>query len=654
MGRRWLSWLSCACLLSGCFSADDDGHHVGTRPDARPKYMDAGIDACVPLSCAAAGASCGEITDDGCGQPLDCGTCADPATCGGQGTDNVCAIPTAERACTDGWCWESPAPMPFSPASMFARSDADVWAVGGGGVVMHYDGTVWRSVPANTSADLHDIWMASPTDGWLVGAGGTVRRWNGTTWTTVASGTTAALRGVWGFSPTEVWIVGDSVSRKWNGTSLTTPLATSTPSLVDVFVPAAGKPFAVGEGRVWAYTGLTWSAQTSDAPTFTSYTLSHIAGTAVNVFAVGREHGFTSGEELIFHWNGQTWTQVSHPGDPEFTDAFTAGGAVYGVSDESIIDLDSFARTVGPTGTSTLAATGTPGRTFVATTGGVLWSGTGGVWASRGFGQRDRITAIAEVGDTVFFGGDRGRVIEWRDGLVVHEQPTTSGIRAIGGPARDDVWIVDASSRLFHFDGRAWTDVDTPPFVQADAIHATDTEVRLLGRGIYRRTSSDWEEEPTGTTGVTWVAVDEHEGELFAVGHDESDTPAPHVAHRAGGTWTELPAPGVPEVCGIAVAAANDIWVAGNDGAATPTGQVAHWDGSAWTTTTLAGTEAPCAIAIEDGEVFVAGMPNDIQHRLANGTWTVERPVPLGPLDVLHATSTDVWAAGAYGAILRR
>ena len=36
---------------------------------------------------------CGFVAD-GCGNAIDCGTCAPPQTCGGGGTPNVCAAPT--------------------------------------------------------------------------------------------------------------------------------------------------------------------------------------------------------------------------------------------------------------------------------------------------------------------------------------------------------------------------------------------------------------------------------------------------------------------------------------------------------------------------------------------------------------------------------
>jgi N-acetylneuraminic acid mutarotase len=50
--------------------------------------------SCVPLTCAAQGKTCGPVSD-GCGSVLNCGTCSAPQTCGGTGTPSVCgtAVP---------------------------------------------------------------------------------------------------------------------------------------------------------------------------------------------------------------------------------------------------------------------------------------------------------------------------------------------------------------------------------------------------------------------------------------------------------------------------------------------------------------------------------------------------------------------------------
>jgi hypothetical protein len=600
------------------------------------------IDACVPMTCEDLAANCDVVPDDGCGHPLDCGTCDAPAVCGGQGQANVCAIPEADRSCSGPWCWEAPSPLPFDAISLFAVSPSDVWAVGGGGVIMHFDGTRWSLAPSGTTQELDDIWMASATDGWIVGAGGTVLRWNGTQWAPKASGTTANLYGVSGDAANDVWIVGEGAARRWNGSAVVTPVASSVPQLLDVYVAPGAKVFAVGEGRVWAYSGTGWTAKTPDAPTFDSYVLDHITGTGTKAFAIGRSYSFGTGEELIYQWDGaNAWTSLSHPGDPEWTDAFADGGHVYGVSDESIIDLEGFARTVGP-GPTMVAASGAGGQVFIATNGGELWQGESGTYTTQSYGTRDKITAVAEIGGVPWFGTSGGDVLEWRGGLIVHHTQGAA-ITAIAGTSRDDVWAATVSS-TYHFDGHSWSYVSSYGFTAA--MHVKTGDVLLFGYHIWQQAENGFSEVTiTGLPAMAWRASYDLGGDVYAVGVEDAGTTNAHVVKRVAGTWSELPQPGLADACGIAVAADDDLWIAGGDGT---TGVVAHWNGSAWTKTAVAGTQRVCAIEVAGGEVFTAS-GGDVQHG-----GTTEHVLTSGGVNVLRSIGDSLWLGGDHGAVVRR
>ncbi|NLN61451.1 MAG: hypothetical protein GX146_01035 [Myxococcales bacterium] len=56
---------------------------------------------CVPKTCLDHDANCGEL-DDGCGAPLQCGTCEGELTCGGAGLPNVCGT-TCGDGCPEGF-----------------------------------------------------------------------------------------------------------------------------------------------------------------------------------------------------------------------------------------------------------------------------------------------------------------------------------------------------------------------------------------------------------------------------------------------------------------------------------------------------------------------------------------------------------------------
>lgn len=645
----------CVVFLGACFFNNDEDGGPGnyTRPDARP-------DACLRRVCTNEGANCGAI-DDGCGGTLECGTCSGLATCGGGGTPNVCAIPAADRVCSDGWCWETPAPFPFSPARTFAVSPTDVWTVGGRGTVMHFDGTHWRTVAAGTTEHLTDIWMASATDGWLVGYGGVVRRWNGTQWNPIASGTTSPLTGVHGTAANNVMIVGHNVTKRWNGSNLL-DAAVTPPILNDVFI-AGSTVFAVGEGYVWELVTATWTERTGGSPTFTSYSLYSIAGTATNVFALGRSSSFGSGEDLGYQWSGSGWTAFSDPGDPEWEEVFVDGTTIYGASDESIATLPSLQRVQGPDGYMTALAAHS-GQIFVGmyplAGRDQLYTGiaNSSTWTpAPSFGNRFGLTRVATVGDSVWATGTN-RVVEWNGGPVEHELPVTlDEIFAIGGSSRTDVWLATRWD-TYHFDGTSWVEPDdAPPFVRAHAIVMLGAEPALIGEKVYTRANGTWTEHAMEAD-TLFEAGAAHDGQLYIAGHTRYSPYESRVTRQVNGTWTSLPNPPMQQACGLVVIADNDIWVSGFDAGASfsdpANGIVAHWNGSTWEATTHTGAGELCTLVRHDDELWVTGEEADLWTRSAAGTWTTTSPARVGSIRGLAAQGSTLWAVGDHGAILRR
>jgi hypothetical protein len=45
-----------------------------------------------------------------------------------------------------GWCWRSPRPHGQTLAAVSGTSHGDVWAVGPGGLIQHFDGSAWSKV----------------------------------------------------------------------------------------------------------------------------------------------------------------------------------------------------------------------------------------------------------------------------------------------------------------------------------------------------------------------------------------------------------------------------------------------------------------------------------------------------------------------------
>lgn len=552
--------------------------------------------------------------------------------------------------------------MPYSPNAVFARTASDVWAVGSRGLVLHFDGTAWTQMSANTSQDLHGIWMASASDGWLVGSGGVVRRWNGSTWATVASSTTKELRGVYGLSASSVWIVGDTASRYWNGSSLVSA-ALSTPSLDRVFAASASAVFAIGEGRVWKLATATWSAQTDSAPILSSYSLYGIAGTATSVYAAGRSHSLASSADLIYHWDGDTWTKLAASGNRWILDVYRDGTSIYAMTTSGVFQLGGAAKLDGPPNAEFRHAAGADGVVFAASSFGEPWRHDGTAWQLDAFGSYKPLHAIGQVGDDLWFAG-LGRVLEWRGGLVEHSFPAPE-IVAIAGTSRADIWAADFddpfwSDNVYHFDGATWQQIDPPSLTEVHAISVGTGDPLLVGDGVFRRAGTMWTEETVSTAPVLWRGAAELGSELYVVGaaRTEDNTSVAHIARKTNGVWTELPAPATEVLCGITVLAADDIWVAGFDGAiypATPQGTVSHWNGTHWSTTAIAEAGELCTVAVHDGVVWASGAETSLYKRSSGGSWTAESALAVGSIRALRTSTTgELWAVGDGGAVLHR
>ena len=193
------------CLEDGyCHPAEqlEDGGLV--RPDAGP---------CVPrdVSQACDIAECGFI-NDGC-RDVSCNKrCAGPMECGVK-TPNVCGFPSL---CTSsGWCWEHPLPQGHTLTASWRFDERHTWFVGENRVVLFHDGErSWLpELPAGLPRDsyLEAVHGSSPSDVYAVGQGALILHFNGTAWEReLVTGTTATphLRTVTALADGGAWAGG--------------------------------------------------------------------------------------------------------------------------------------------------------------------------------------------------------------------------------------------------------------------------------------------------------------------------------------------------------------------------------------------------------------------------------------------------------------
>ena len=62
---------------------------------------------------------------------------------------------------------------------------------------------------SGTTYHLYGVWGSSGSDVFAVGGNGTILHYNGSAWSSMTSGTTNNLLGVWGSSGSDVFAVGE-------------------------------------------------------------------------------------------------------------------------------------------------------------------------------------------------------------------------------------------------------------------------------------------------------------------------------------------------------------------------------------------------------------------------------------------------------------
>lgn len=105
---------------------------------------------------------------------------------------------------------------------VWASDINNVFAVGGQGTILRYDGAAWSVMDSNTTTTLRDVRCFGPNDVFAVGKGGTILHYDGSGWLPMASPTTSGLEALWGRTPSDLYAVGDdgillrSIGQSWS------------------------------------------------------------------------------------------------------------------------------------------------------------------------------------------------------------------------------------------------------------------------------------------------------------------------------------------------------------------------------------------------------------------------------------------------------
>jgi hypothetical protein len=119
----------------------------------------------------------------------------------------------------------------------------------------HWNGLDWTATTVGTSY-FHDLWGTGPNNIWAVGDGGAILHFNGSGWSNVASGTTQRLRAITGTDANHVWFAGDTgVMLFWNGSTLSAQQSGTTRAINSLWALAPNDVWAVGSAGLILHRG---------------------------------------------------------------------------------------------------------------------------------------------------------------------------------------------------------------------------------------------------------------------------------------------------------------------------------------------------------------------------------------------------------------
>jgi hypothetical protein len=170
---------------------------------------------------------------------------------------------------------DSPAGTIFS--DIHGSGPDDIWAVGTNGKAKHYDGMAWVTVTTASVSDIDDVWVAPDGNAWAVGENGIVMRYTpGSGWDDELDVTVSTVqwKAVAGTSSSDVWIAGyHNQMAHFDGTEWSFDEGSGYPSghVNKLWALASDDIWGVADfGAIIHYDGVSWRLlESRTAPSFT-------------------------------------------------------------------------------------------------------------------------------------------------------------------------------------------------------------------------------------------------------------------------------------------------------------------------------------------------------------------------------------------------
>jgi hypothetical protein len=578
----------------------------------------------------------------------------------------------------EGASWRGVNPPPIATALRGVRAfgDGQTVAVGEWGRVVRWDGQSVRVLRQDATQALNDVDGTGPEDLWVVGDGGLVLHYDGLLWKQIDSHTQRDLTSV-SVSPAGVWMLGeDIVLRYADGVIHQEPDGSKAGEQPFADIAADGEgAWMVGGNTVWRFDGKKWEA-TELAGQKAHLRLTAVASRGADkAWAVGTA-GATG---VILAFDGQQWTEF--PGRLEgVTDVAVGGVLPHGQG--RVYALLENGRTVswnaGEAGVSEMDPPAAGGVLKIdATADGPVAVGAAG-WMQRYDQGWQTQTSRFPAEDMEHVWGTGADDLWASSGAKLYQREAgkwspnnapgnTARILAIGGTGPGDTWAL-TEDFVMRWDGDMWTKSEAfdGPATHGDLWVAEGGDAWLIAG-----------KEPTGKDGVMtpgWLPKLFHfAGGQWAEVQVDSDVGTPQQVWASGPTdawvvgskgvfhYVNLPGDtGPSDWHDMKIAKATDVWGSNADNvwiaakAADGTLELTHWDGKTLAKRAVPELSGEARLTGRGGTVYATDGEMVVQ---ISGEFVTKYSLRMDDgafADFVALGTNDLYVAGDYGAVVRR
>ncbi len=593
--------------------------------------------------------------------------------CSGGGGGEVITPPPPGNA---SYHWMNPVSEGNFLTDVWGPSPTNLFATGGGGIVMRYDGQKWRLTRTPVTENLNAIWGTDASHVWAVGVDGVILFFNGSSWTKQDSHSDKTLNDVWGNWDMDVYAIGQEREiLHYDGVAWDTmAVANGNEILYSLWGNSVHDIYATGLGKkLLHFDGSSWGEVQTNA----SFALNAVWGTGPSdVFAVG-------GGGAAVHWDGLAWNNIDI-GEGIFpntlwgtgTDDVYAMGAASG-SGHNAFHWDGLSWS--PVETHTVEGiTGVFGAfSEVVAVGqaGMILRKSGAEFLPEPGGNIADLEAVwvSSDGSEAFAVGDAGTIVHFEnDKWTSMVSGTTQNLRGLGGTCSCAMYAVGENGTVLKYDGNNWSDFSPGGLtnyneVWVDASTGTAFLAGDGGSAIFLD-NGIWVHPSLGVTENLLSVWGSSTTNVYFVGMDNS-------AFKWNGTQFKLvtvsPPPNVYNFHAVSGSGPGDVYVGGELlGIAPPLspsangenlhagGAIFHWNGQAWTPVYTDPVSDVLAVwRANDHEGFATGdFASVVRNASSDNGWARVLDIsnlPQRVNSVWGSSMKNVFIVGDDGAIVR-